>query len=83
MHTATKSPWLERRLRGITGTDVAAILGIHKYRSALDVWGEKTGRLPAPDLGDSEAVYWGIRLESDLVATFVDPASFPGAHCLF
>ena len=25
---------------------------------------------------------WGIRLESDLIATFVDPASFPGAYCL-
>lgn len=58
------SPWLERRMRGITGTDVAAILGCHPYRSALDVWAEKTGRLVPEDLDDREDVYWGNRLES-------------------
>lgn len=33
------------RLRGIGGTDIAAILGVDSYRDAYSVWAEKTGRL--------------------------------------
>lgn len=61
--TLTTSPWLERRLHGITGTDIAAIMGVHKYRTALDVWAEKTGRTEPDDLSDREDVFWGNRLE--------------------
>ena len=33
-----RSKWLARRRRGITATDVAAILGMSKYATPLDVY---------------------------------------------
>ena len=55
--------WVRFRDTGIGGSDVAAIMGISKYRSPVEVWGEKTGRIPRPDLSEKEAVEWGNRLE--------------------
>ncbi|MEK9722355.1 MAG: YqaJ viral recombinase family protein [Rhodospirillaceae bacterium] len=48
--------------RGFIGSsDAAAILGLDKYRTPLDVFFEKTQE-PAPD-DDSEPAYWGRVLE--------------------
>lgn len=57
---------LERRL-GVGGSDVAAILGLNPYRTAFDVWQEKTGRQAPDDLSDNQRVHFGIELE-DVVA---------------
>lgn len=35
--------WVERRKKGIGGSDVAAILRVHPYKSIFDVWCEKVG----------------------------------------
>lgn len=37
------------RMRGLGGSDMAAILGLSPYKSAVDVWMEKTGRVPPID----------------------------------
>ncbi len=50
----------ERRL-GIGGSDVAPILGLSPWRTALDVYLEKTGE--AEPQHDSEAMLWGRVLE--------------------
>ncbi|WP_163836834.1 YqaJ viral recombinase family nuclease [Spartinivicinus ruber] len=52
----------DRRL-GIGGSDVAAILGVHPYKTALEVWAEKTGKVEPKDLSNIEAVHFGIELE--------------------
>lgn len=52
---------LERRLEGITATDVSAIVGVNPYRSRIDVWREKRGE--APPWVDTERSLWGERLE--------------------
>ncbi|WP_434361029.1 YqaJ viral recombinase family protein [Parasalinivibrio latis] len=57
---------MERRL-GIGGSDVAAILGISPYRTAYDVWLEKTGRKTPDDLSCNPHVHFGTELE-DIVA---------------
>ena len=63
------SPWLEARLSGITGTDAAAILGLTPaWRTPLQVWAEKTGRITPEDLGDIERIQWGNLLEPVVVA---------------
>lgn len=59
---------LENRRHGIGGSDAGAILGLNPYRTPLDVWQEKTGRVEPPDLSDNEAVRWGEILE-DAVAS--------------
>jgi putative phage-type endonuclease len=56
MGTQTKSAeWYERRKRVIGGSDIAAVLGVDRYRSAADIWLEKTGRLdPKPGTEDTD-----------------------------
>jgi putative phage-type endonuclease len=53
---------LEARKTGIGGSDVAAVLGLSRYKTPADIWLEKTGRLQ-PESGN-EFTYWGQRLES-------------------
>jgi len=38
----TNTEWLEERKTGITGTDIVAICGLNPYKSAYDVYVEKT-----------------------------------------
>lgn len=52
---------IEVRLAGITATDVAAVLGVNPYKSAVTVWQEKRGEI-AP-ASDTERSTWGQRLE--------------------
>lgn len=61
---AINAEWLDFRNKGIGGSDVAAIMGISKYRSPVEVWMEKRGLKEPQDLSDKEAVEWGNRLES-------------------
>lgn len=62
-----KATWLELRNKGIGGSDIASILGVSKWKSAFQLWLEKTGQSEPEDLKDNEYVYWGAKLE-DLVA---------------
>ncbi len=62
-----REQWLELRRQGIGGSDAAAILGLNPWKTAMDVWMEKTGEFPADDAQDNEKMYWGNMLE-DIVA---------------
>lgn len=57
----TRGEWLALRRRGIGGSDVAAILGLSKWRTPLDVYLDKIGE--GEDQPDSPAMEWGRRLE--------------------
>jgi putative phage-type endonuclease len=61
-----KQTWLELRRKGIGGSDAPVILGLSKWKTAFELWLEKTGQAPIQET-DSEAAYWGTKLE-DLVA---------------
>ncbi len=54
--------WLKWRMKGIGGSDVAAILGISKWKSALELWLEKTGQAD-DSFTDNEAMMWGRIME--------------------
>jgi putative phage-type endonuclease len=56
--------WLKARRAGLGASDTAAILGLNNYRTALDVWLDKTS--PADPVDDelSEAAAWGHILET-------------------
>lgn len=56
-----RNRWLEMRRTGIGGSDAAAILGLSSYRTALDVFAEKLGIVPASET--TEAQQWGLLLE--------------------
>jgi putative phage-type endonuclease len=49
------------RLKGIGGTDIAAILGLNPWKSPMDVYLEKTGLVDGPE--ENEAMFWGKELE--------------------
>lgn len=59
---------LAERRQGITATDVPAILGLHPYRSAIDVWLEKMGE--APPREENERMRWGLLLEGPIRADY-------------
>lgn len=45
-----RAAFLSRRKQGIGGSDVAAIFGLDPYRSAEDLWMEKTGQTVSDDV---------------------------------
>jgi predicted phage-related endonuclease len=55
------SDWIAVRRAGITGTDVAKILGYSKHGNARTVWHDKHGELPEEEAG--EAAELGTELE--------------------
>ena len=60
----SREQWLAVRRGGIGSSDAAAAVGLSPYKSPLELWLEKTGRKDAPDLSQSEAVFWGTTLEA-------------------
>jgi putative phage-type endonuclease len=58
--------WLQERTKGIGGSDAGIILGLSKYRTAFELWLEKTGQVEPQEI-DNEAIYWGNQME-DVVA---------------
>ncbi|MFJ7700032.1 YqaJ viral recombinase family protein [Lysinibacillus fusiformis] len=61
----SRDEWLDARRAGIGGSDVGAIMGFNQYKSAYQVFLEKTGQYH--EEVDNEAVYFGNALE-DFVA---------------
>jgi putative phage-type endonuclease len=53
---------VKERVNYIGGSDAAAIVGLSRWSSPLEVWSKKTGLLPEVEL-DSEAVLLGQELE--------------------
>jgi putative phage-type endonuclease len=56
-----REKWLEYRQMGIGGSDVAAVCGISRWKSPVELWLEKTGQKPMDPAG--EAAYWGTVME--------------------
>lgn len=65
-----REKWLELRRTGIGGSDAAAIVGLSPYRSRIELWADKTGRLP--DKEDNEAMRVGRDLEEYVAQRFCE-----------
>ncbi|MBM3467617.1 MAG: hypothetical protein FJX70_07325 [Alphaproteobacteria bacterium] len=61
----SKQEWLRERKNYLGGTDLAAICGLNPYRTALDVYLDKTSDDIAEDT--NSAMHWGTLLE-DVIA---------------
>ena len=59
-----REKWLENRRTGIGGSDIGAIMGLSKFKTAYDVYLDKTGQ---SEKVDNAAMHWGTILE-DVVA---------------
>ncbi|MEQ8156711.1 MAG: lambda-exonuclease family protein [Clostridiaceae bacterium] len=49
--------WLKERQKGIFGSDAGSIMGVNKYKSAFEVYAEKTEEI-SEGQEEPEAVYW-------------------------
>jgi len=65
-----RAEWLANRKRGIGGSEMAAILGLSPWESALDVWLRKTGRMPEKE--DNPRFLLGRLFESPICALYAE-----------
>ncbi|MGL5383029.1 MAG: YqaJ viral recombinase family protein [Culicoidibacterales bacterium] len=61
--------WLEYRNKGIGGSDVGTIMGLNKYKSAVQLWLEKSDLIEAEKV-DNDAVHFGHVLEDTVAKEF-------------
>lgn len=66
--TENREAWLEARRKCITATDIAAIAGLHPYKTAHEVYMEKTGQKSEPE--PNQAMQTGTDLEPYIAAVF-------------
>lgn len=65
-----RAEWLQARLAGVGASEMGAILGLDRSRSAFSLWAEKTGRIPPADLSSSREIFWGNQIEPVLAAVY-------------
>lgn len=65
---ATREEWLKVRKLGLGGSDMAAVLGVSPWTSAIDIWIDKTS--DEVDEKESEPMYWGNVLEEVVAQEF-------------
>ncbi|MEY8392912.1 lambda-exonuclease family protein [Lachnospiraceae bacterium 45-W7] len=58
----SREEWLKYRTKGIGGSDVSIIAGINPFKSAHQLWLEKTGQTE-PEQTDSDYAHFGTLLE--------------------
>ena len=76
--TMPYTDWLDYRKQGIGGSDAAVVCGISRYKSPVELWMEKTGRMPDQEAG--EAAYWGTQLEGLVRAEFIKRTGIQVEH---
>lgn len=65
---------LALRQKGLGGSEIAAVAGIHPYRTKLDVYLEKIG---LRELVENRYTEWGYRLENALGLAYADRLKLP------
>lgn len=53
----------EARMNGIGGSDAGIIAGLAKWKTPVQLWQEKTGRVQPPNLDDNELIEFGNEFE--------------------
>lgn len=72
--------WLERRKKGIGGSDASVVCGMNRYKSPVELWMEKTNQMPDKEAG--EAAYWGTQLEALVRAEFTKRTGINVTHAM-
>lgn len=70
--TIDRRQWLGVRKGGIGSSDAAAAVGLNPYKSPLELWLEKTGRVEVVEQREDmeAATYWGTLLEPLVAAAY-------------
>ncbi|MGN1152884.1 MAG: lambda-exonuclease family protein, partial [Candidatus Gastranaerophilaceae bacterium] len=61
---------VEERRNYIGGSDIAAVMGMSRWKTQLQLWLEKTGEVEPVDLSQVEAVQLGSELEEFVAQKF-------------
>lgn len=72
--------WLNGRARGISASDIAAILGYSNYATPWEVWAEKTGLRPRSVDADKECIRLGVAIEPWLLVQARHSLGVPVVH---
>lgn len=75
----TREEWLKCRRQGIGGSDAGCIVGANPWKSARQLWREKTGADKPDDISDKPAVRFGKEAEQHLRALFL--LTYPEFSC--
>lgn len=65
----TKEQWLQQRRFSVGGSEIAAALGLSRWRTPFDVWAEKTGHVTKKD-EPTDAMRFGTLLEPVIRSEF-------------
>lgn len=71
MELSTKDVTLNRN-NFIGGSEIAAVMGQSRFCTPYKLWCIKTGKIPAPDLSNNEAVQIGSKLEQFVAELFTE-----------
>lgn len=66
----SKKEWHGIRNKHIGGSDCSIIMGYNQYKTPVDLWREKTGKVKPQDLSDNEAIKRGVKSENLLIEHF-------------
>ncbi|HAA6035890.1 TPA_asm: hypothetical protein GF143_08185 [Listeria monocytogenes] len=64
-----RAQWLLTRRLGIGGSDAGIIMGLNQYKTAFELWLDKTDQV-LPDESAGEAAYWGNQMEEVVAKEF-------------
>lgn len=80
----SRDEWLAMRKNSIGGSEIAAVLGMNRWKTPFAVWAEKTGRIDNA-VQQSESMYWGTVMESILRQEFSKRTGYAvkEAHYIF
>ena len=66
--SSDRERWLEERNNLVTASDVACLLGVNPYKSALELYLEKTGQ--REPFAGNETTEWGLLLEPVIIEEY-------------
>lgn len=72
MNAPVRDAWLAERRTGIGGSDVAAMLGLSRWKTPLALYQEKRGELVPNEDDETEAMRWGRYLEPVVRQAYAD-----------
>lgn len=76
----SEEKWLPEKKKGIGASEIAAVLGINRWKSAIQLYAEKIGEVEPPDLSKNEFVEWGKRLEPAIIQGYKKRSGRPAIH---
>ena len=79
----THQQWLDKRKKGIGGSDTGTMFDLNKYKSRMQLWKDKTGQSDPDDNEMSEAAYWGTVQEDTVAREFSRRTELKVQKCNF